>query len=55
VVAYTRGDPRKAGCRVAHWKATVAWWQEALAGLREREHYREPRARLRQPPLFPET
>jgi hypothetical protein len=35
VLACTRVDPRKAGCRATHWKANVAWWRETLTGLRE--------------------
>jgi hypothetical protein len=48
VLACTRGNPRKAGCRAIFWRNNVRWWQEVLAGLRESEHYREPEARPRQ-------
>lgn len=42
VLACTRGDPRKAGCRSPNWRDNVAWWRRTLAALRTSAHYREP-------------
>lgn len=42
VLACTRGDARKAGCRRPHWRDNVAWWRGALSSLRTSRHYAEP-------------
>lgn len=42
VLACTRGDPHKAGCRAPGWRENVARWQAVVSGLRESRHYREP-------------
>jgi hypothetical protein len=41
-LAVTWGDRKKAGARAATWEANVRWWQDALSGLRDSPHYREP-------------
>lgn len=46
VLACTRGDPKKAGCRELHWHDNVAWWARRLVSLRETPHYREPEREL---------
>jgi hypothetical protein len=35
-------DAKKAGARAPTWEANVAWWRDALAGLRDTGYYREP-------------
>lgn len=42
VLACTRGNAKKAGCRAPGWRENVAWWQDRLAGLRALPAYREP-------------
>lgn len=46
ILACTRGDARKAGCRAKGWRANVAWWQARVAGLRQSPCYREPAREL---------
>lgn len=42
VLACTRGDPKKAGCRMPLWRDNVGWWRGRVAAVRSTPCYREP-------------
>lgn len=44
VLSVTWKNVKQAGAKHPTWEGNVAWWREALAGLRRSSHYREPPA-----------
>jgi hypothetical protein len=52
VLNCTWKDKRKSGARRDYWRDNVAWWRDALAGLRSSTHYKQPPQTPRQASLW---